>query len=150
MSTDEHRFGGKARCFSPICVHLCSSVVALLAAVAGGCVERALTVESVPPGAEARVNGRRLGPTPVTVPFRHYGVYEIELRKEGFETLHAEESVTPRWYVRFPLGLVTELLWPGVIRDYRWLEYELRRPAIPDRAGLVRRAAEAEEGTGGP
>ena len=133
---------------SRICVHLRVSAVAVLATL--GCIARTLTVESVPPGAELRLNGEELGPTPVTVSFRHYGTYAVELRKDGFETLSVEEPVMPPWYARFPLGIVSELLWPGVIQDYRWLEYELKPPVVPERAGLIERAARAAEADPAP
>ena len=112
-----------------------------------GCIARAVTVESTPPGAEVRLNGRAAGTTPVTVPFRHYGVYRVELRKSGFETLDVEEPLPAPWFARFPLCILTEFLWPARIRDDRWLGYELEKPRTPGRAGLLERAD--LEGVGG-
>ncbi len=108
-----------------------------------GCIARSLVIESDPPGAELRLNGAAVGKTPVRVAFRHYGIYRIELRKDGFEPLVVEEPVLAPAYARFPLCLFTELLWPGRIRDERYVQYTLARPRAPDRAGLLRRAAEA-------
>jgi hypothetical protein len=109
-----------------------------------GCIAPTVTVESSPAGAEVRLNGRVVGTTPVTVPFRHYGVYRVELRKAGFETLETEEPVLAPLYARFPLCLFAELLWPGRIRDGdHFLTYELKEPRTPERAGLLERADEA-------
>ena len=107
------------------------------AAASAGCIERALVIESDPAGAEVRLNGTLVGTTPVWVPFRHYGDYEIELRKEGFATLAVAEPVRAPFYARFPLCLFTELLWPGRIRDERYLSYTLEPPSSPDRAELL-------------
>ncbi len=135
-----------------ICVHLRPSAVpfgvllrscalAFVVAACSGCISRSLLIESEPPGAQVRLNGTPVGETPVTVSFRHYGTYDVELRKEGFETLRTREPVPAPFYARFPLCLFTELLWPGRIRDDRYLSYKLARPVAPDRAGLLRRAA---------
>ena len=118
-----------------------SCAVALVVAACSGCISRSLLIESEPPGAQVRLNGTPVGETPVTVSFRHYGIYDVELRKDGFETVRTVEPVTAPLYARFPLCLFTELLWPGRIRDDRYLSYKLARPVAPDRAGLLRRAA---------
>ncbi len=115
-------------------------VVGLLAT---SCIARTITVESTPPGAEVSLNGRVVGKTPVTVPFRHYGVYRVELRKTGFETLEIEEPLVAPVYARCPLCIFTELLWPASLRDGRYLSYELEKPRTPERTGLLKRAGEA-------
>ena len=117
-----------------------AAVALLCVASATGCVERTLVIESDPPGAEVRLNGRAAGETPARVPFRHYGVYDVELRKEGFETVRAAEEVLAPWWARFPLGVFTELVWPGRIRDVRFLKYALAPPAMPERENLLERA----------
>ncbi|MHC5054559.1 MAG: PEGA domain-containing protein [Planctomycetota bacterium] len=117
--------------------------MALAVSVAAGCVERTLVIESAPPGAEVRLNGAVVGKTPVHVPFRHYGVYDVEVRKEGFETVRAAEEVPAPCWARFPLGVFAELLWPGRIQDTHFLEYDLAPPAMPDRAKLLERAEAA-------
>jgi len=119
--------------------------VAFAASVAAGCVERTLVIESDPPGAEVRLNGARVGVTPVQVPCRHYGVYDVEVRKDGFETVREAEPVLAPWWGRFPLGVFSELLWPGRIRGVRFLKYDLAPPTMPERAGLLKRADAAAE-----
>lgn len=117
--------------------------LAFVASATAGCVERTLVIESDPPGAEVRLNGARAGETPVRVAFRHYGVYDVEVRKEGFEPVREAEPVLAPWWARFPLDLFTELLWPGRIQDVRFLSYDLAPPSMPDRAELIERAEAA-------
>ncbi len=119
------------------------ALVAPAAMAASGGIARSLTITSDPAGAEVRLNGTPVGATPVTVPFRHYGVYRVELRKDGFATVEAPAPVLAPGYARFPLGLFSALLWPGVIRDDRYLAYELGPQETPDREGLLERAATA-------
>jgi len=132
-------------------------LAALLAVVpGGGCVSRTLFISSDPAGAEVRLNGEPVGPagpdihgdvvvgrTPVAVAFRHYGMYSVELRAPGRETLLAELDLAPPLYARFPLCLFSELLWPGTIRDERRFTFVLRPSRAPGRAALLARAAEA-------
>ncbi len=115
------------------------------ASVSVGCVERTLVIESDPSGAEVRLNGAIVGKTPVTVPFRHYGVYDVEVRKDGFEPVREAAPVLAPWWARFPLGIFTELLWPGRIQDMHYLRYDLAPPAMPDRAKLLERAEAASK-----
>jgi hypothetical protein len=122
------------------------AALALLAAP--GCIERSITVESDPPGAAVRLNGRAVGTTPVTVPFRHYGVYRVELKKSGHETLETVEPVLAPAYARFPLCIFTEFLWPGTLRDEHYLSYEIEEPRTPERAGLLERAASSGQRRG--
>jgi hypothetical protein len=153
MDADERRSEGELLSLRrSICVHqrpsavpfpafVRSSAVALVVAACAGCISRSLLIESEPPGARVSLNGTPVGETPVTVPFRHYGMYDVELRKDGFETVRTREPVRAPLYARFPLCLFTELLWPGRITDDHYLSYKLARPVAPDRAGLLRRAA---------
>jgi hypothetical protein len=110
-----------------------------------GCITRTLTIESEPSGAKAFVNGRAVGTTPVSIPFRHYGVYRIEVRSEGRRPLCTEESILAPWYARFPLCLFSELLLPWRIRDERCVRYELAEARLPERDALVARAADRTE-----
>src|SRR5262245_32199714 len=52
----------------------------LLPLAASGCVTRTLRVETDPPGARVWIDGVEAGPSPVEVPFTHYGAREIEAR----------------------------------------------------------------------
>lgn len=48
-----------------------------------GCVERLITVRSQPPGSLVYLNDEEVGRTPVTVPFKFYGTYDVRLEHEG-------------------------------------------------------------------
>jgi hypothetical protein len=91
----------------------------LLAAAAAGCVERRYVVTSDPPGALVLRNGVPLGPAPVDDFFVYYGVYDLTLVKDGYETLHAKVKIDAPWYEYPPLDFVAENLFPYTIRDIR-------------------------------
>ena len=114
-------------------------------AFAGGCVSRELFIDSTPRGARAFVNGRHVGSTPVSVPFRHYGDYAIEVSLEGRAPARAVEAIRPPWYCRFPLGLFSELLLPVRIRDHRAVHYDLPEHSLPDKRELLESAARKAE-----
>ena len=117
-------------------------VLIALVLVAAGCVERALVVESDPPGARVWVNGMDAGETPARVRFQHYGRYRIVLRKPGFEKREEVERVRTPWYQYFPIDFFAEFIWPGKVVDERRLRYELNRAAQVDADALVERARE--------
>ncbi|MEX2671370.1 MAG: PEGA domain-containing protein [Phycisphaeraceae bacterium] len=87
--------------------------LALFAVVlAGGCVQRTITVTSDPPEALVYLNDVEVGRTPLRVPFTFYGVYDVRLEREGYETLQtATEAEAPWWETPGP-DLVAEAL-PG-------------------------------------
>jgi len=69
----------------------------LVAAAAGvfalvGCVERTITITSEPSGALVHLNDEEIGRTPVTVPFRFYGVYDVRLTHEPVWTAEPEAA----------------------------------------------------------
>lgn len=99
-------------------------------------------VESIPSGAEVKLNGVQIGTTPIRVNFRHYGVYEVELRKEGWNTLSEKTWVSAPFYARFPVCIFAEFLWPGRIKDERRLSYSLAPSHMPEKASLLKAAAD--------
>jgi hypothetical protein len=65
-----------------------SRALRILAAAAvlpfgAGCVERTMLIRTEPPGAEVLVDARRVGRTPVEVPFTYGGTHEILVYREG-------------------------------------------------------------------
>lgn len=121
------------------------SLAALACVLPGGCVSSRLIIDSAPQGAEVRLNGKKVGLTPVVVPFGNYGVYRIIIRKEGLSTVAVDEKVLAPWYSRFPLCLFSELLLPWRISDDRYLCYELRRPDVTDRSALLENASKGAD-----
>jgi hypothetical protein len=82
-----------------------------------GCVVRTLQVRSAPSGARVFLNAREVGVTPLDHPFDHYGTVAIRLVKEGHVPHDGELRLAIPWYEWFPLDFVSEVLWPGTIRD---------------------------------
>jgi hypothetical protein len=100
---------------------------ALLAALVlvAGCVERTMTIKSDPPGALIYLNDREIGRTPVTRDFTWYGNYQVEVRKDGYETLKTHKWVIAPAYEWIPLDLLAELV-PVTFRDRQKLFFQLK------------------------
>src|SRR5438045_3252646 len=64
-------------------------LLALSAALGAGCVRRTLAVRSDPPGALVYLNGVEVGRTPVQRDFVWYGTYDVQVRKDGYDTIKA-------------------------------------------------------------
>ena len=93
----------------------------MLAAVSGGCVERQLTIKTVPTGGVVSLNDEEIGEAPVTVAFEWYGDYNVRVSKAGYETLKTHRKLDRPWYDLFPFDFFADVLWPGTIRDhYEW------------------------------
>src|SRR5688500_2863957 len=85
-------------------------LLALTALHTVGCagVRRELTVESDPPGALVYLNGDEVGRTPMTREFTYYGTMDLQLRKDGYQTLSARPRVwAPLWQIP-PIDLLAE------------------------------------------
>ena len=91
---------------------------------ATGCVQRTLTIKSEPPGALVYLNGAEVGRTPVTKDFIWYGTYDVQLRKEGFDTLKTKGEVKPPWWQIVPFDFFAEFM-PTRPRDQQFLHYTL-------------------------
>lgn len=76
----------------------------------GGCVERTITITSEPVGALVHLNDEEVGRTPLTVPFTHYGVYDVRLEHEGYNPLWTtQEAKPPVWDMMGP-DLLAEMV----------------------------------------
>ncbi len=121
---------------------------ALTVLLATGCVDRALFIDSSPPGARVTINGHPAGVTPTgPVRFDHYGTYEILLERDGYVPLERAERLATPWHGRFPLDFFAEVLWPGRIVDHRRFRYELTplAPMTPaERKELIQNARKAK------
>jgi hypothetical protein len=108
-----------------------------------GCVERTLTVRSDPPEALLYLNGTEVGRTPFTHDFTYYGWYDVEVRKEGYETLKTTGQVIAPWWQWVPFDFFAELS-PIRLRDKQMLSYSLRptSAAAVDPQKLLNRAEE--------
>jgi hypothetical protein len=121
------------------------SAVLMLSGV--GCVERRMTIRSNPSNALVILDGQEIGFTPVSVPFHYYGVRQIKLVKDGYETKIINQHVTPPWYQRYGVDFVSEVLIPWRIRDERDYglsenEYTLQPKVMVPQDQLLQRAEE--------
>jgi len=110
--------------------------------VVSGCVERTVTITTVPDGATVILNDQEVGTSPVTVPFTWYGDYDLICRKQGFATDERKLHISTPWY-QFPIvDLVTENLTPVTFRDRRAVQIEMQPEQLPTRDELLSRGAE--------
>jgi hypothetical protein len=83
-----------------------------------GCrAQRHLVLTSEPAGASVRVDGERVGQTPLRLPFQHYGVRRVSFYLEGHEARSVLVEVDPPWYGVFPLDIFSEIVLPVGWRD---------------------------------
>ena len=120
-----------------------TAAVVLALTPLGGCVERVMTVKSDPPGALVYLNDQEVGRTPMEKEFLWYGTYDLQLRKEGYQTLTARPRVWAPWWQVVPLDLLAELI-PLPLVDRPVLSYQMKpTPQEPqDPAALIERAVE--------
>jgi hypothetical protein len=92
----------------------------VLAFLAQACrAQHYLQISSTPPGAEVRLDNEAVGTTPVRVPFEHYGTRRLTFHLAGYRTASRQIHVRPRWYSRFPLDILTEVILPLGLTDKR-------------------------------
>jgi hypothetical protein len=108
-----------------------------LVLVAPGCLDRTVTVTSEPPGAVVRLNEVEIGRTPVTTAFTWYGNYDVQVRKEGHESLNTSAEISAPIYEYPPLDLAATVL-PFRVHTERKLHFVLQPQ------GPVEGPAEAE------
>ena len=97
-----------------------------LALLAPACrAQRYLQITSAPPGAEVRLDDEAVGITPVRVPFEHYGTRRLTFHLAGYRTASRRVHLRPKWYARFPLDIVTEVLLPFGLKVRRRVHQEL-------------------------
>ncbi len=91
-----------------------------------GCAaHRTLTVESTPPGATLRIDDRIVGTTPYTEEFYDYGTRRLTLYKEGYHSLSQVVALEPRWYARFPIDVLSEVVVPWGWKDPHTVHVDL-------------------------
>ena len=122
-------------------VALCMVACALSMA---GCLERTITVTSEPPGAIVVLNDVEIGRTPVTTEFTYFGVYDVRVRKDGFEPLVTRrETPTPIW--EYPGIDLLAIAAPWRIKTSVDWNFELEPELEPGSAGALEAEAELRE-----
>ncbi len=120
-----------------------AAACALAAVLAlAGCTERRLELESDPPGATVYVDGKKIGLTPISVPFEFYGTREFRLEKEGFQTVKVLQPVAAPIWQYFPIDFLTDVMIPFTSTDSRVFRFHLEPMQPADAEQLMRRANE--------
>ncbi len=122
------------------------AALAIFVSVQSGCgsVHRRILVRSNPEGALVTIDHQPIGHAPVSVPFTYWGTRQIELEKDGYETIKVKQKFSPPWYQIPPLDFVSENLWPRPIRDDRLLDFQMiplstvNENQLKDRANQLR------------
>ena len=115
------------------------SLLLLLLLPQAGCVKRSLLIKSDPPGATAFINDREVGPTPVTVPFYHYGHREVRLEMDGRETLTEDVQIKAPIYQIWPIDFFYDVLSPKTYYDRRQVSFTLEPRQPVDEEKLLER-----------
>lgn len=105
-----------------------------------GCVHRRVTIQSNPPGALVKVDGRDIGYTPASLDFTWYGTREVQLLKDGYETHTELVNINPPWYQRFPLDFLSDNFAGRHISDHRQFSFQMRPKRIDASGDVMRRA----------
>lgn len=103
---------------------LSTLLLVCLALIGGGCVERTLTVQTNPPGALVTMNDQEVGRTPLARPFLWYGYYDVQVRKEGYQTINTTTAVIAPWWQWLPFDFFAEVL-PFRFEDPHTVSYTL-------------------------
>lgn len=123
------------------------AVVLACALLAGGCVERLITVRSEPPGAIVWLNGEEIGTTPVSTSFTWYGQYEVILRKSGYETVKTARRAPEPFYQWPGVDLVAECLLPFTLTDRHEWDFTLMPQTPAEAEQLIQRARMLQDQT---
>ena len=107
-----------------------------------GCetAQRRIVVTSEPSGARVHLNDVDVGVTPVEVDFTYFGVYDVRLRKSGYEPLLTSREAKAPFYEWPGIDLVAMALPGQEVTEIAW-HFELE-PEETDPAGVIERAVE--------
>ena len=108
-----------------------------------GCVEQTMTIKTDPPGALIYLNDLEVGRTPLTRDFTWYGNYDVEVRKDGYQTLKTHQWVVAPKYLWVPFDLFMELQ-PTTVKDHHDLFFKMEpeTAAALDPGPVISRAEE--------
>lgn len=106
--------------------------------------QRTLGVESDPSGALLRIDDRIVGVTPYTEEFFDYGSRRLTLYAEGFHSTSRVVDLDPPWYARFPLDILSEVIFPWGWKDPHTVHVSLEavkgEVTVPDLNAVLERA----------
>lgn len=101
----------------------------LLPLVVQGCVRRQIDITSTPGGALVRVNDREVGRTPCRIEFDHYGLYDVRLSLDGYESVVGVGRADAPFWDWAGIDLIGELAPWNAVSDTDW-HFNL----VPDRS----------------
>jgi hypothetical protein len=123
----------------------------LLMLASTGCVQRRMLIRSQPEGAMVTIDRQAIGQTPVSVPFTYYGTREIQLEKDGYQTIQVRQRMRPPWYEVFPISFFSNHFAMREVKDVRRLDFELIPKVQVSEYQLIERAnqlrTDVERGT---
>ena len=100
-------------------------------ALAGCKADKRLWIESDPPGAAVQLDRERVGTTPYSTEFLHYGTHRLTLSLDGYKPYERDLEVRAPWYARFPMDIFSEVLLPIGWKDHKVARVTLE--PTPDR-----------------
>ncbi len=115
---------------------LCLFCLAALAL--GGCIERRMFITSEPEGATVWLNDTEVGVTPVEVDFTYFGVYDVRLRKPGYEPLTTRAEAKAPMHEQPGVDLAAMAIPAKKPTRVDW--HFTLEPVNDDPAGLIERA----------
>ena len=121
-------------------VLLAASVAALT-----GCADRRLVITSDPPGARVWVNDVDVGRTPTQAEFTYFGVYDVRVQKEGFETIITSVKAEQPLYEYPPFDLAAEAVGARTRVEWHFALQpvpETTQPAAEFEQGVLERGRE--------
>lgn len=120
----------------PMLASLC-----VVAALLTGCVERRIMITTEPSDALVHLNDVEVGRTPLEVDFTYFGVYDVRIRKSGYEPLvTSREAEAPfhEWPVVDLVAMAVPVRKRTIIRWHFDLEPESQDTgALLDRARVL-------------
>ncbi|HUS58154.1 MAG TPA: PEGA domain-containing protein [Planctomycetota bacterium] len=119
--------------------------IIFVAALAAGCIQRTMRIETDPPGATVWIDDERCGETPVDVPFTAYGTRRILLQMEDHQARGESAKLIAPWYSIFPIDFFTDVLCPFTFHDVKSFHYEMQPLGPTDMKALEQRANEFAE-----
>ena len=112
----------------------------LLPSLACGCVRRVVDISSDPDGAVVWLNDREIGTTPVEVEIIHYGEYDVQVLRPGYESITTSGNASaPVWDLP-GFDVVSEILPMDLVSRNTW-HYELAKEERDSDAVVLRAEA---------
>ena len=117
----------------------------IVIAALGGCVRRVVQITSDPDGALVWMNDREVGTTPLEVEIIYYGVYDVQISRDGYQTLTTSgEANPPAWDVP-GVDLFAELTPADLVSRNTW--HYVLEPDSRDEQAILERAEQLKKQT---